>query len=125
MNIGEMPFQNNFPDDNPAMEKQPMTFANFQSTTPPEFALRKPPTGNLVSSTGRLSDIPLAEQQEGMMKPVPPASPKRPKLAPPYSNPLTGSQYVTDQTQELRSQRDEKEHQRRLETDPEYAAFFM
>ena len=71
-NIGEQPFQNNFPDDHPAMEKQPMAFADFQSTTPPAFALRKPPAGNLVSSTGRLSDIPLAEQQEGMMKPVPP-----------------------------------------------------
>ncbi len=76
-NEGEMPMQNNYPQDPPGMRPPPVEFPppGMKSTTPPVFALRKPPTGNLVSSTGRLSDIPLAEQQEGMMKPVPPARP--------------------------------------------------
>lgn len=91
-NEGEMPFQNNFGQDPPGMRSPPVEFPppGMESTTPPALALRKPPTGNLVSSTGRLSDIPLAEQQEGMMKPVPPARPPvRPELAAKFESPQT------------------------------------
>ena len=102
---GGMPFQTTHGDDHPAMEKRRMSFADMESTTPLALALRKPPTGNLVSSTGRLSDIPLAEQQEGMMKPVPPARPPvRPELAAKFNFPLTGSQFETSQTADRRKE---------------------
>ena len=104
-NEGEMPMQNNYPQDPPGMRPPPVEFPppGMESTTPPVFALRKPPTGNLFSSTGRLSDIPLAEQQEGMMKPVPPARPPvRPELLTHFNFPLTGSQFETPQTADRR-----------------------
>ena len=64
-------------------------------------------------------------------KPVPPPIPKmplgieRPKIAPQYANPLTGDQYVTDQTQELRDQKAEEAHLDRLQTDRDYLEQFM
>ncbi len=140
-NIGEMPFQNNFEQDPPSMTQQPsMKFSDMQPTPVPPLLQGRQTPSNVVHSSGRLpvtrEDIErmMLEGQRGQTplgKPVPSPIPRmplgieRPKLAPPYSNPLTGSQYVTDQTQELRNQRDEEEHQNRLERDPEYAALFM
>ena len=64
-------------------------------------------------------------------KPVPPPIPKmssgvgRPKLAPQYSNPVTGNQYITDQTEALRDQRAEEAHLDRLQTDRDYLEQFI
>jgi len=106
-NEGEMPMQNNYPQDPPGMRSPPVEFPppGMESTTPPALALRKPPIGNLVSSTGRLSDIPLAEQQEGMMKPVPPDRPSvRPDLAAKFNFPLTSEQFETPQSADKRKE---------------------
>tara|TARA_Y100001973_G_C5201660_1_gene338198 strand:- start:1659 stop:2048 length:390 start_codon:yes stop_codon:yes gene_type:complete len=81
-NEGEMPMQNNYPQDPPGMRPPPVEFPppGMESTTPPELALRKP--SNLVSPTGNLADIPLDERGIREMSPVPPARPPvRPELA--------------------------------------------
>ena len=121
-------------------EKPPLKFSDMEPTPVPALLQGRQTPSNVVHSSGRLpltrEDIErmMLEGQRGqnpLGKPVPRPIPKmalgveRPKLAPPYSNPLTGSQYVTDQTEALREQRDRKEHENRLDTDPEYAALFM
>jgi hypothetical protein len=102
-NEGEMPMQNNYPQDPPGMRPPPVEFPppGMESTTPPALALRKP--SNLVSPTGNLADIPLDERGIREMSPVPPARPPvRPELAAKFNFPLTGRQFETPQTADRR-----------------------
>ena len=120
-------------------ERPPLKFSDMQPTPVPALLQGRETPTNIVHSSGRLpvtrEDIERMMQQERGKTPlgqgVPPPIPKmplgieRPKIAPQYANPLTSGQYVTDQTQELRDQKEEEAHLDRLQTDRDYLERFM
>jgi len=76
-NEGEMPMQNNYPQDPPGMRPPPVEFPPGMESTPVPPSIQVPNPKGLVSNTGRLSDLSDEEINEGMMK-VPPLPPKPP-----------------------------------------------
>ena len=131
-NSNGMPCQTTHGDDQPAMDPLAVALrrARYQGPSPGANLERLPPPG-----TESIQDMDMMMRQTRgqtpLGKPVPrpiPSMPlgiERPKLAPPYSNPLTGRQYITDQTEALREEQDRKEHEKRLDTDLPYAQQFM
>ena len=118
-NSNGMPFQTTHGDDHPAMDPLAVALrrARNQGPSPGANLERLPPPG-----TESIQDMDMMMRQTRGQTPL---GIERPKLAPPYSNPLTGRQYITDQTEALREEQDRKEHEKRLDTDLPYAQQFM